>query len=456
MGFAALNTAYTGLIAAQYGIDTTSHNIANADTDGYTRQRVDLKSRLPRDLPQGYVGTGVDVVDVVRARDTFLDARVRAGETVLGSMVTNADLLGRVELVLNEPDDGVSVELDGLFDAWEDLALTPDDRSARVTVIAALERVASRIRGMSGEVSDFRDDTTDSLGFELQEVNEALAAVADLNIAIADAGSSGKSPNDLLDQRDLLLDKLARKLGSNVVDNHDGTVRVSLNGMGLVDGSIARSLTLDNTTYDLVHPDGTILKAGGEIGGYQNFLQNDVPTIEQNLNDFTADLMTTFNTQHALGFYDDTNNGGALYTALAGSEAATIAVDPALDPDTLAVADAGGTPFQTFNGVNAQAMADLRDQQTALGGTSTLAGAYRQLITDLGADVASLNRAADAQGELVAAAELSRTEQHGVSLDEEMVLLIEFQRSYQAASRVITSVDQTLDTLINRTGIVGR
>ncbi len=455
MGFAALNTAYTGLVSAQFGLDTTSHNVANARTEGYTRQRVDVTTRYPRRLPEGYVGNGVQVTDVVRARDRFLDDRVRTGQTVLGSMVANADLLHRVEQTLGEPDHGLSAELDSLFDAWEDLALQPDDRASRVTVLAALERVATRVRASSTDLDRLDTSTRENVGFEVTEVNDQLRTVAELNAAIEDAAATGRTPNDLMDQRDLVLDELARSIGADVVHDGTGPVRVSLDGMGLVDGVQAQPLSLDASGGQLRHANGSPVRAGGEVGGMLHFLATDLPGVRSDLDRFAGDLAAIFNTRHGAGFTDTAAPGGDLFSVTPGSEAASLQVT-VTRPEELAASSVGTSPFPAFNGVNAQGLADLRGATLAAGGTVTLGQSYRSLVTDLGSDVASLQRAADAQDGLVAAAEISRTQQHGVSIDEEMVNLIEYQRSYQAASRVITSIDQALDTLINRTGVVGR
>lgn len=455
MSFVSLNTGYTGLLASQVGIETTSHNISNTGTEGYTRQRVDMVSRLPRLTDAGYVGSGVEVTDIRRARDEFLDARVRTGQTVLGAMVANSGLMKRAESVLGEPDNGITVDLDAVFAAFEELALNPDDQPSRITAIAALDSLAARVRRVANGFEALEQDTSANLGFALTEVNDLISQVADLNGAILEASASGATPNDLLDQRDLVLDTLAEKVGANITHLSDGSVRVSLGGLSLVDGVNASALSLDTTTFDITHPSGRVVPPGGEIGGTQAFLQTDLPTAVGELNDFVADLANAFNTQHAAGFYDDTTNGAALFTFTAGQEAETLTL-AMTDPDQLAASDTGGTPFPSFNGVNAQAMADLRTSMSALGGTATLSAALRTFVTNLGARTAAADRAATAQGELVGSAELAREAQHGVSLDEEMVLLVQFQRSYQAAARVITTADQALDTLINRTGIVGR
>ncbi|MEO1062702.1 MAG: flagellar hook-associated protein FlgK [Actinomycetota bacterium] len=455
MGFVGLNTAYTGLVAAQIGIDTASHNVSNTSTEGYTRQRVDQVTRRPMLRPEAFIGSGTEVTDVKRARDEFLDARFRSGAVVLGSLTANAELLERTEAVLGEPDNGLTVALDDVFDAFEDMALAPDDEAARVSTLRTLDRFADRTRGLAEDMRTLEADTVENLQFMVEDTNATIAEIAELNNLIGEAATSGNSPNDLLDQRDRLLDELSRELGVNVIRQGEYDIRVSLGGMAIVDGITANSLTLDTATYDLVHPTGATVTPGGEIGGTQRFLQDDLPDVFTRINSWVDEVVTAFNTQHAAGFSDAATAGGDLFTVLAGSEAETL-TSVITDPGELAASDDGAAPFPLFNGINAQAMADLRDQLVASTGTETPGGALRSFITQLGAQVATARRGADAQDELVAAAELTRDASHGVNLDEEMVALVQYQRAYQASARVITTVDQTLDTLINRTGVVGR
>ncbi len=456
MSFVGLNTAYTGLVSAQIGLDTTSHNVANSGTEGYTRQRIDQSSRRPLERTEGFVGQGLEVHDVRRARDAFLDARYRAGSVVLGSAVANAHLLARAEASLGEPDDGLTVVLDELFDAFEDLALSPDDESSRVTVLRTIERFADRANELDDDLDTLADDAAVALRVTVDEVNQLVGQVAALNDAITEAASSQTTPNDLLDERDRLLDELARRAGVAVTPTTGHGVRVSLQGMALVDQAGAHTLSLDTTTRTITHDaTGIVVEPGGELGGIQRFLRVNHADLTDRLDAFVADVVSNVNSIHAAGYSDAATPGGPLLSVVAGEEAGTV-TSLVTDPVALAAAATGTAPFARYDGDNARALAGLRTAAVAAGGTDTLGGTMRSVITQLGATVATAQRAAGAQDELVAAADLARDAAHGVNLDEEMVLLLQYQRSYQAASRVITTVDQTLDVLINRTGIVGR
>ncbi len=449
--FSALHVALSGLRAAQLAMDVAANNVSNAQTPGYTRQRVDLRARLSRTAPEGQVGLGVEVADVARVRDRFLDLRYRGADSALGSVEVRAELLSRAELVLAEPDAGLTAELNELWDAFEDLSLDPPDRASRIAVINQLDSIASRVNDVSQGLGDLRASALSSLEATLTETNDMLQRVADLNAAILDASARPGTPNDLLDQRDVLLDRLARSVGASFLDEGNGTVRVMIGGISLVAGTEVRELSLDSSTMQILHPSGV---AAGDAGGYQQFLTQDLVDLTGRIDQFATDLADALNTVHASGF-SPSGPGGDLLTYDPTAPAATLQV-AFTDPDLLATASSAGPPFPTFDGSVAAALANLRTQPAALGGTVSLEESMRAIVSDLGTQTASAQLGASTQRDLVTAADVARMATHGVSVDEELVTLMEYQRMYEAAARTITAVDEALDVLINRTGVVGR
>jgi flagellar hook-associated protein 1 FlgK len=281
-----------------------------------------------------------------------------------------------------------------------------------------------------------------------------VADVARLNQAILNAGSAAGSPNDLLDQRDRVLDELSRIAGVTTSTTDAGTARVSLNGLSLVHDASISTLHLDTATNHILHSSGATVRPGGALAGMHGFLVQDLPSHRAALDTFAEDLATALNAQHAAGFTSAGVAGGALLSFTAGDAARTLDVAIS-DPSDLAVASTG-PPVPAFDGTNADAMAALRTGLVAGGGTTTIGDAVRGVITNLGAAIAATDAGAAAQGAQAASAESARTQVHGVSVDEEMVNLLTYQRAYEAAARVMTAIDEALDTLINRTGLVGR
>ena len=177
--------------------------------------------------------------------------------------------------------------------------------------------------------------------------------------------------------------------------------------------------------------------------------------IQSSIDALATDLATAINTTNQAGFTAAGVAGGDLLTFDVAEPAGSLAV-ATTDPTEIAASDDGAAPFAIHNGENARALANLRDTLSAGGGVLTLLGAARSVVTDVGSRTATAKQAASTQAQLATSAELSRAASQGVNIDEEMIELIKYQRAYEAAARVITTADQALDTLINRTGIVGR
>lgn len=448
MSFVSLHTALSGIRAGRAGMDTAAHNVANVNTEGFTRQRVDLTTSYPYRSPVGTIGTGVTVEDIARSRDSFLDARLRGDLARSGAADVRADLLARAETVLGEPEHGLTAELTELWASFEELALRPDDRAARRQVLSSLEAVAARARSIAGGLETLAKDTTTTLALAVEEANGLFDELAGLNGSILEASSGLGTPNDLLDARDGVIDRLSRSIGATATLEPNGTVRISVAGMAVVSGTHTNHLTVGPDGSGLIHPAGVTVRPGGELAGLQGVLEDDLPRLTDRLDAFVADLTATVNAQHAQGWTatDPPTAGAPLLAATAGTDALTLTVLTA-DPDALAAA--AGPAGAPHDGGNAAALAGLRR-------SSGLDEQLRTLVTEHAAEVAATDRAARGQRQLTAAAANAREGMHGVSLDEEMVAMLNHQRALEASSRMMSAVDQALDVLINRTGIVGR
>lgn len=452
--FVSLYTAFSGLVAAQAGIDTTSHNIANAATVGYTRQHVDLSSRIPYHQRFGLTGQGVDVAAISRARVAGLDVQVRTSASAQGRLDVLAGLLAGTEAAMGEPDTGITRTMSGLWSALDELTLDPPNASARRHVISALGELATTVNAVAEKWELEAKSASNSLSAYVDETNSLLRDVADLNLKILSASPLAGQPNDLLDQRDVLLDELANIAGVTVTTMENGAARVSLDGLSLVSDGMVSPLSHDPVTNEISHSSGTLVSPGGELAGFQSYLQTELPAFEGELNTFARELADALNAQHALGFTPGGSPGGALLTYTPGTEARSLAVAIA---DHSEIAAAGsGPPVAEYDGLNADMLAALRQSLVADGGALTLDDAIRSVVSHVGEMTAAAASGARSQTAMTAAAENSRMQTHGVSIDEEMVNLITYQRAYEAAARVMTAIDQSLDTLINRTGIVGR
>lgn len=452
-----LNTALTGIRAAQVGLDTTSHNIANANNPGYTRQRVMLQARLPHTTPAGPVGAGTDVT-LGRMRDAFLDSRARSASMAGAFADTRAKLLTRVEMALAEPDNGISTQLGALWNSFETLAGSPADLASRRQVLASLSGVVSRVSGISDQWSSLTADTRTTLATTVDTANTLLDQVATINRKVATAGGASTAAPDLLDKRDALLDQLAELTGATSTIGADGVATVSLSGVTLADRNVVSRLNLAPDDRVLAD-DGTVLSPSGRAGGLQNFLLVDMPGQRAALDEFVTRLADALNTQHAAGLRPDGTAGGPMLTYDPADPSRSLALAIAAPEDIAAAGPAAeqvpAQPPGRYDGGNANALAGLRNNPPS-GDTIVLDDRLRSVTVDLAAQVAGSRREAESQDALGAAATAARMSAHGVSFDEEMVDLVRYQRSLEAASRIMTALDDALNRIVNNTGLVGR
>ncbi|MFL0197086.1 flagellar hook-associated protein FlgK [Clostridium sp. WILCCON 0269] len=226
--FSIFNTAKSGLFAQQTAINVTSHNIANAQTDGYSRQRANLVTTTPYTMPNmnnaasaGQLGTGVTVASIDRIRDSFLDYQIRVENGVNGQYTAKDKYLSQVENILNEPtDSGISSLMSQFFSSWQNLASSSQNSS---TVAQQAYQLTNNLNSTYSQLTSLKDDTNSEIKGTVTDANSILTQISQLNQQIKDVKMTGNNPNDLLDSRDLLLDKLSNEFGININQkNYDG------------------------------------------------------------------------------------------------------------------------------------------------------------------------------------------------------------------------------------------
>ena len=434
--FFGLQTSLRGLLTQQQALDVTGHNIANANTAGYSRQEAVLEPTRPYVVPSNSVntgagaqlGSGVDVAAIRRIRDGFLDLQYRAQQMSLGDATARTASLDKVEGAFAEPtDDGLAAQLSRFWDAWSDVANAPENAGARSalvttaqTLTASFQTISDQLASVAQQAQDEYDAITGASG----DVASIASELAGLNRAIGDAVFRGMEPNDLMDRRDQLLDRLSQLAQVSVTDTGNSRYRVDFGGVTLVDPATPAGFTW---------PQSLSRAPGGKLGALADLASATGPalTYRTQLDAVAADLVRSVNALHtSTPFFD-----------AAGTTAATIAVLA-----TTATVQTGSGRASGENDV-AQALARLRG-----GGTDQL---YQALVARIGTEAQAAVRAWSTAQSLVESIEDRRQSVAGVSLDEEMTNLIRFQRGYQASARTMTTIDELLETLITRTGRVG-
>jgi flagellar hook-associated protein 1 len=457
--FGGLTTALSALQAHRTALDVAGQNVANANTEGYSRQRADLQATGGPPVPalfatwQG-VGSGVSVSDVTRLRDAFLESRGRAEHGRQSYLDTMDQAYGMVEDIVAEPSDtAIQAGLSEFWAGWHDVANNPGDNAARSQVLQRGAVLADGLNAAHAALSTVWDNSRTDLNALAVEVNTTAAAVAALNQSIQRAQGAGLGVNELADQRDTHLVRLAELVGATALTHDDGTIDVHLGGSALVSGSSVRNVSVGGATrladqtanpvvLRWVDNNGTIV-GGGRIGADLEIMATVVPGHVATLDQVAARLADTVNTQHRAGYGLD---GGTDRPFFTGTTASSIHV-AVTDPRQLAASSVAGGGLGSSNA----------DDLAALGGLTDGADAgYRAMTASLGVAAQTAGRRAEIQARVTTGVDESRASSAGVNLDEEMTNMLTSQRAYEAAARLMTTVDGLLDVLINRTGLVGR
>jgi len=571
--FSTLGIAVSGLHAHQTAVNITANNIANVDTEGYSRQRVDLVSQDPVAVADGLIGRGVRVGSITRARNELLDVIYRHQSSALGGSLEEQRVMARVEDLLFEPSDvGLTSLLDDFFGAFRELAANPEEQPLRVTTVDSATRLADAIRSLESNLDQLRTDADRELRALTTDVNTLLEQVAELNQQIAHLEvDGGQQANELRDHRDLLLDQLSDLLKISTASAADGSVSVTAEGLQLVSSVMAYHIedrvnpTLDPVRTDFVElaivETGMVLTPSeGRIEGLLTARDTLVPELEAKLDGFTRSLVREVNLIHSQG------RGLRLFETVAGTESVESGTEP-LDLDdpatglafppqdgafdvnvvdsagnlvtttitvdldgagsddslldiagklnavgnltasavggSLEINAAGGytfgfsndtsglltaigintlftgstareidvnsvvkgepsylaaalNPDPRYTGDNSNAVAmgnlELTPVDVVVGSTTTrvsLGDFLRTAVSDVGVSAQRLGREVESQQLFTRRLDTRRQEISGVNINEEVADLIRFQRGFDASARLISIIDEMLQTLIS-------
>lgn len=315
-------TAISGLKVAKLNLDTVGHNIANAGTEGYTRQRVIASTREPQFTGSGYLGQGVEASNINRVYDEFLDSQVRSSTSAFSELDTFHNLVSQVDNFIADPGISISPSLQSFFNSVQEVANDPTSIPARQVLLSESQILADRFATMNDRFTGLRSQANQQLSNIVDEINLLSESIADLNdkIVIATEIAGGKPPNDLLDHRDLLISQLAEKVDVTTVKQDDGALNVFIgNGQAVVLGKEPATLGITSSALDPQKKEVTFAGIstsvvitnnlnGGELGGTLNFVNNTLNKTQNEIGRVAAGLMLDFNAQHQAGFDLTGNN----------------------------------------------------------------------------------------------------------------------------------------------------
>ena len=450
MSYDGLRIALSSLQAQRRALEVTGQNVANVATEGYSRQRIGLAADAGSVVPARFskptgVGQGVQSTDVQRARDQFVELRANQEHAASATLEQVAGTLDRVELAFGEPgDSGLASQLSDFLAGWDDVANQPSDTAARSQLVERAQTLVASIRQTDTALQGIRANAIEEVEASVVEVNATAARVADLNQRIKVAITSGLSPNDLMDQRDLAASELASSVGAIVKPLADGTLDLYLGGTALVRGSTSNDVKVvvgaapTNTVSIAWVKDDQPAGVTGQNGALLTTANDIVPRYRAALATVATQIHDEVNAIHTTGYALDGTTNRDFFTY---DGAGAMVVNPLIAGDpTLVGASAAATT--TKDGSIARSIATLT------GAEST----YRDLVVRLGVESQTAARRVDIQSAITDQIDNTREASSGVDIDEEMTNMLMYQHAYDAAARMMSAVDESLDTLINRMG----
>ncbi len=446
----SLTSTARSLSTARLGLEVAGNNLANINTEGYSRRALVLAEVPP--IEHLGAGRGVEVLAVQALRDELVLGRLWNEQQRLQFGAALTDGLREVEATVGLAGQSLDARLGAFFDGFKALADDPTSVTARDNAVRQGEQLAVAFHELSARFVDARRGADASLVAATDEVNELARRVAELNEGIAAGGADVEA---LRDARDLAIGRLRELADVSVTRTGDGSISLSIgSGRTLVVGSFSYAVDtastppLGLTSLSIGGFDITSEIAGGRIGGLVHLRDTVVPTYSASLDQLAFDVASAVNTVHQTGFDANGAAGGAYFTALAAAAgaAAALEVAPAVVADSNLIA-ASGTGAIGDN-ATARALAALRDSTFANGGTATAVEAWGQLAYRIGTDLASARSANSAGEQVMQQLEQLRAQVSGVSMDEEAANLVRFQRAYEANARYFTTVNDLLDTLM--------
>jgi flagellar hook-associated protein 1 FlgK len=456
--FFGINIALSSLLAQQRALDVVGNNVANVNTPGYRRQEAVLRAGEPYPAPGasallmgGQYGSGVEVEMIRRAQNAYLDLQARTAKQEAARWESAHACLQEVQTIITQTSDSdLGALLDRFWNAWQDLSANPEELAARVNVRQQGITLTEAIRTTVADLRQSQAGIDLQLKGKVDEVNRLAAEVASLNQQIAAAQADGKQPNDLLDRRDQALSQLSELIGITAYATDRGDIIANVGARPLVQGgesyAIEAATRADGHIELRWQEDGAaVALQSGEMLGMIGVRDESIPNYLAQLDALATNLISAVNALHQTGYGLDGSSGNDFFT---GTGAADIDVSAAVQAEARVVVAAAAAD-SPGDGSLALQIAQMRDQ--GLVGGLTLNDAFRSLATEVAA-------AARSAADTLAAKQLSleqvtqnQQSLYGVSLDEEMTNMIMYQHAYEAAARLMATLDEMLSTLIEKT-----
>ncbi|PSW03537.1 flagellar hook-associated protein FlgK [Photobacterium lipolyticum] len=462
-----INIGLSGMNASNTGLSVTAHNIANAMTPGYSRQRVGFGAQMDT----GSQGAGVGVSSVERMADNYLNQQIYKQKGSWGFNAISSQYMQKTETLLNNDSTNLNTGLDRFYAALSEASAAPQDVAFRQTIVSQSQSMVQRFNNLNSQFESQSKQVGGQLDASVSEANTLMAGIASMNESIRDAGVSGKSMTDLLDARDESVRELSALLDVNTMYSDDGTVGITLDkGQPLVSGGSASELKQNSDgSLSLQRGNGTLAldgNIGGTIGGLIHYRDGELKGLQHELDVMAYSFATQVNESHQAGFDLNGVPGKAVFGGVDSIDGAaknlTLLVN---DPNQLAFASKAGEPG---NSENLQQLIDLKNAPVSIDPTKlssqdaetyqaaiaklegkSLHNGYTGLTGDWAIKTAQIEADTEAAKALVGQAQGDRDSISGVNLDEEAASIMTYTQMYQANAQVISTAQQLFDVTLS-------
>jgi flagellar hook-associated protein 1 FlgK len=447
---ASLNIALQSLLTQQDGIATTSNNIANVNTPGYSRQVANFAETPPVQIGQNLFGTGVALQSVSSLRDSVLDLRVNQETQQQGQL--DAFLSGgqQIQALFNQTSGaGLQTPLTAFFNSLSELASNPSDINTRQGVITAAQNLASAFNQTSANLSTLQRNTDLSVTQSVSQINSLTTQIAALNGQVSATTGAGQNAGPLIDQRQQLLNQLSNLVDISEINAGNGSLTVTTSsGAPLVVGSQSFALSTQanaNGLQDVYSQDTDITSAitSGELAGELQIRDQEIPAAQNSLDTLAFNLANAVNAQSTAGTDLNGNAGTDLFVAPTAQAGASASLAVAISDPTKIAAGQDGSP-----GDNANANALLALQNQNIVGGATPLNYYSNLVYKIGNDVSAAQANEDSGSAVLQQLQNLQGGVSGVDINEEAANLIKYQTAYQASAQVSAVIDSLLQTTI--------
>lgn len=460
-----MNVGVSGLRTAQVALLTTSHNISNATTPGYHRQRTVQSANTPQPHNDVFIGRGVKTASVERIYNQYLVNQSLHAQGQSSQLNSYYNEIKQIDNMLADTTSGLTPALHNFFNAVQDVASNPTSIPSRQTMLSNAKALTNRFQSMDQHLSAMREGVNSQITGSVDEINLLAQQIAQLNsnIQTAESLANGQSANDLRDQRDVLVRDLSKVIGVDVVRQNNGHYNVFIgNGQSLVVGTSAMALkavasaddlqrlvvALDADNKEILLPEHQL--QGGSLGGLLAFRSETLDSIQTDFNQLAKGFADTFNDQHTLGF-DLQGTVGKDFFEVTDSNHTARSIEVAIsDPAEIAAAlnDSGSFDDRVSDNRNALLLAELQTKNTLQGKTVSYQSAYSSLVSQVGNKTRELEVTSQAQESFLVQTDQAVQSLSGVNLEEEAANLLRYQQMFQASSKVIEISNSLFDSLL--------